>query len=179
MNEAGEPAECLPVLYREAGSSWWPVLWGPAFAAVGAAVEATAGPVHGLAWALVGLGLAGLAAIWVRARRQFCSVLLTPHSLRQGREALPVSRIAEVAEVAEACAPVGARVLGGGWTVPKRFVEVPLRLHDDHAGVDETDAAGADGGSGGTSTTSDQPVVIAWARDPAALRAALRPLVKA
>jgi hypothetical protein len=44
--------------------------------------------------------------------------------------------------------PVGARVLGGGWTVPKKFTEVPLRLTDD-------------------------TVVVAWARDPEALRAAL------
>jgi hypothetical protein len=48
--------------------------------------------------------------------------------------------------------PVGARVLGGGWTVPKKFTELPLRLTDD-------------------------TVVVAWARDADALRAALLPLV--
>ena len=135
--------------YAEAGSSWWPVLWGPVFALAGGLVEATTGPVHLIAWIVVGIGLGGLAAVWVQARRRVHSVRLTGETLHQGREELPVERIAEVEDVGP---PLGARVLGGGWTVPKRFTEVPLRLRD---------------GS----------VVLAWAKDPAALRAALRPLV--
>jgi len=137
------------VRYVEAGSSWWPVLWGPIFALVGAGVEATTGPVHAIAWTVVGLGLAVVAVVWVQARRKICSVQLTGDTLHQGREELPVERIAEVEDVGP---PLGARVLGGGWTVPKRFTEVPLRLRD---------------GS----------VVLAWAKNPDALRAALRPLV--
>jgi hypothetical protein len=55
-----EPAE--PVLFDEPGSSWWPVLWGPAFAVAGVAVEALSGPVHSVAWLVVGAGLAAAAA---------------------------------------------------------------------------------------------------------------------
>jgi hypothetical protein len=136
--------------YAEPGSSWWPVLWGPVFALVGGIVEATTGPVHLIEWVVVGIALAGAAALWVQARRRVCSVRLTAEVLHQGREELPVARIADLDDVGP---PLGARVLGGGWSVPRRFTEVPLRLRD---------------GS----------VVLAWARDPDALRGALRPLVE-
>jgi hypothetical protein len=143
------PDEGGPVLYAERGSSWWPVLWGPAFAAVGAAVESLTGPVHTAAWLIVGIGLAGVAAVWVNARRKLLLVRLTPTALTQGREHLPVPRIAEVDEVGH---PTGARVLGGGWTAPRKYTELPVRLDD------------------GT-------VVIAWAKDVAALQTALRRLL--
>jgi hypothetical protein len=141
--------DTAPVRYAEAGSSWWPLAWGPVFALAGAGVEALSGPVHVLDWVIVGLLLFGSALLWTQARRRVCSVVLTTHALHQGREPLEVSRIAEVDDVGY---PAGARVLGGGWTVPKRFAEVPLRLTDD-------------------------TVVVAWAKDPDALRTALRSLV--
>lgn len=137
--------------YAEPGSTWWPVTWGLVFALVGAGVEALSGPVHVIAWVLVGIALSGLTAIWVQARRRVCSVQVTDELLHQGREPLAVGKIVAVDDVG---APVGARVLGGGWTVPKRFVEVPLKL-------------------------ADGSVVIAWAKDPDALRDALRPLLAA
>lgn len=140
-----------PVRYAELGSSWWPVAWGPVFALVGAGVEALSGPVHVLAWTVVGVVLFGLAVPWVLARRRVCSVVLTDDTLYQGPEPLATNKISDVDDVDM---PLGARVLGGGWTVPKKFAEVPLRLTDD-------------------------TVVIAWAKDPDALRAALRPLVGA
>jgi hypothetical protein len=143
--------DTAPVLYAEPGSTWWPVTWGPLFALVGAGVEALSGPVHALAWVIVGFLLFGVAALWVSARRRVCSVLLTTHALHQGQEPLPVERIADIDDIGP---PVGARVLGGGWSVPRKFTELPLRLTDD-------------------------TVVVAWARDVAALRAALRPLVDA
>jgi hypothetical protein len=77
------------------------------------------------------------------------SVSLSSSTLVAGRETLAVSRIVAVTGVGS---PTGARVLGGGWTVPKGTTAVPLRLDD---GV----------------------VVLAWARDPQAFLAALRPLV--
>jgi hypothetical protein len=141
--------DTAPVLYAEPGSTWWPLLWGPAFALIGAGVEALSGPVHGLDWLIVGVLLFGIALLWVQARRRVCSVVLTSNALHQGREPLPTNQIAQVDDVGP---PVGARVLGGGWTVPKKFTEVPLRLADD-------------------------TVVLAWAKDPDALRAAIRPLV--
>jgi hypothetical protein len=137
------------VLYTEPGSGWWPLLWGPVFALVGAGVEALSGPVHTVAWLVVALVLFGLALLWVQARRRVCSVTVTGTNLYQGREPLAVREIVAVDDVGM---PVGARVLGGGWTVPKKFTEVPLRLADDS-------------------------VVVAWAKDPDALRAALRPLL--
>jgi hypothetical protein len=140
-----------PVLYAEPGSTWWPVLWGPIFSLVGALVEWLTGPVHTLAWVLVALVFAGAGAVWANGRRTICSVELTPLTLRQGRETIDVEKIAAADE--EVGTPVAARVLGGGWSVPRKFEGVPVRLRD------------------GTT-------VVAWARDGEALRAALRKLVE-
>ncbi|MER5392799.1 hypothetical protein [Saccharopolyspora sp. NPDC002686] len=140
-----------PVLYSERGSSWWPVLWGPAFALLGFGVEAlTPGPLNAWMWGLFGGLFAVAAAVWVHGRRRLVSVRLTPAELVLGREEIEVSRIAAVTDVG---APVGARVLGGSWTVPKGTGEVPLRIDDDK-------------------------VVLAWAKDPSALTAALTGLVE-
>ncbi|MGQ0839273.1 hypothetical protein [Actinokineospora sp.] len=139
-----------PVLYAEPGSSWWPVLWGPVFCAAGAGIEAVTGPVHGIAWLLVGVALVGLSATWVNARRKLCAVSLTPRTLRLGQETLAVERVARVTDVGT---PPGARPLGGGWDVPRKTTEVPVEL-------------------------TDGSVVLAWAADPDALLTALRPLVE-
>ncbi|GAB3676118.1 DUF3093 family protein [Saccharopolyspora tripterygii] len=139
-----------PVLYSERGSSWWPVLWGPAFAGLGLLAEqVTLGPEHVAMWILVGLALAIAAAVWVYGRRRLLAVSLTPAELVLGREAVEVKRIAQVSDVG---APVGARVLGGSWTVPKGTGEIPLRLDDD-------------------------TVVLAWAKDSETLSAELVKLV--
>ena len=143
------PDDSALVLYAEPGSSLWPVLWGPAFAVAGALVELASGPVHVLAWFLVGFVLAGLAGIWVQARRRVCAVRLTTSALTQGRESLGVDKLAEVDDVG---ASAGARVLGGGWSVPRKFTEVPIKL-------------------------TDGSTVLAWARDGEALRAALSRLL--
>ncbi len=139
-----------PVLYAEPGSSRWPLLWGPAFAAAGAGLEALTGPVHTVQWLIVGVALFGVFALWVNVRRKVYRVELTPQTLQQGRETLPVKDIAQVTDVGAA---PGAKVLGGGWTVPRKTVEVPVRLDD-----------------GST--------VLAWARDDEALKAALARLVE-
>jgi hypothetical protein len=136
-----------PDHYLERGASWAPLLYGPGFAVLGALAElATGGPVHAVAWTLVGLGLAAITAPWIHARRRFFTVRVTSKALWQGREELSMDRIAEVADVG---APAGARVLGGGWSAPRAYDEIPIRLDDDS-------------------------VVLAWARDGAALRAAIR-----
>lgn len=140
----------MTVLFAEPGSTWWPVLWGPAFAVAGAGVEAIGGRVHWVAWLVVGPVLAAAAAGWVRGRRRLLSVRLTDSALTQGTETLAVQRIAEVVPDE---APAGARVLGGGWAVPRKFTDVPVRLDD---------------GS----------VVLAWARDGDTLRTALVDLTK-
>lgn len=138
-----------PVLFAEHGSSWWPLLWGPAFALAGLVLEVTTGAVHWLQWFVVAVVLFGGAAVWVSARRKVYLVRLTPETLTQGRETLPVADLAAVDDVG---APTGVRILGGGWSVPRKTEAVPVRLTDDS-------------------------VVLAWARDPEGLRDALRRLV--
>lgn len=139
-----------PVLYAEPGSTWWPLLWGPLFAGIGAGLEAATGPVHTVPWLLVGLALFGGAALWVNARRKIYRVELTPTQLTQGRETIDARTIAKVTDVGAA---TGSRVLGGGWTTPRKTIEVPLRL-------------------------DDKTVVLAWARDGEALQEALTRLVE-
>ncbi|HKS44106.1 MAG TPA: hypothetical protein VJT49_03115 [Amycolatopsis sp.] len=136
-----------PDHYLERGASWCALLYGPGFAVLGALAEwAIGGPVHVFAWVLAGLGLAAITAPWIHARRRFFTVRVTPTALWQGREELPIGRIAEVTDVG---LPAGARVLGGGWSAPRKYDEIPIRLDDDS-------------------------VVLAWAREGAALRAAIR-----
>lgn len=147
--------EAGPVVYFEPGAGWWPVLWGPGFAVLGVAVEVfTRGPTHVFLWLLLAGVFALAAAVWVHGRRRLCSVRLTPSVLALGREHVPVSRIVAVTDVG---APMGARVLGGGWTSPKGTGEVPLRVADEDL--------------------ESGRVVLAWARDPEALTRALSSLV--
>ncbi|MBQ6642219.1 MAG: hypothetical protein IJH84_14475 [Saccharopolyspora sp.] len=143
-------AETGPVLYAEDGSTWWPVAWGPVFAGCGLLVELlTPGVVNLAAWLLLAGVLGVAAAAWVYARRRALLVLLTPTLLTVGREDLEIARIAAITDVG---APMGVPVLGGGFTPPKGMGEIPLRLADDR-------------------------VVLAWAKDPAALLEELRPLL--
>ncbi|MGW3962114.1 hypothetical protein ACWED2_19990 [Amycolatopsis sp. NPDC005003] len=139
-------------LYAESGVSWAAIGWGPAFALVGALAElVTGGPVHVVGWLMVGIALCVITMPWVYARRRFLSLEVTTERLRQGREQVPAAQIAEVADVGT---PVGARVLGGGWSVPRKYDSLPLKL-------------------------ADGTVVLAWAKDVEALRDALDRLVRA
>ncbi|GAA4658920.1 DUF3093 family protein [Amycolatopsis dongchuanensis] len=131
--------------YVEHGARWTALLYGPLFALLGYLAELATGTTHAIAWVLVGLGLAVITAPWVHARRRFLTVKVTDTELWQGRESLPLADIAEVDDVG---APAGARVLGGGWSTPRKYDELPIRL-------------------------TDGTVVLAWARDARALRAAL------
>jgi hypothetical protein len=139
-----------PVLFAEHGSSWWPLLWGPLFAAIGVVVEVTTGAVHWLQWFVVAVALFGGAVVWVSARRRVYLVRLTTGTLTQGRERVAVGEIAAVTDVGT---PVGVRILGGGWSTPRRTTAVPVRL-------------------------ADESVALAWARDDDGLRDALRRLVE-
>ena len=138
-----------PVLFAEHGASWWPLLWGPAFAVIGVVLEVTTGAVHWIQWFVVAAVLFGAATVWVSARRKVYLVRLTPGVLTQGRETLDVAKIAEVG----VGAPAGVRILGGGWSTPRRTTAVPVRLTDD-------------------------TVALAWARDAEELTDALRRLVE-
>ncbi|MDQ7810491.1 DUF3093 family protein [Amycolatopsis sp. A133] len=139
-------------LYAESGVSWAAIWWGPAFAVVGALAElATGGPVHVVGWLMVGFALCVITMPWVYARRRFLSLEVTTEQLRQGREQVPAAQIAEIDDVGT---PVGARVLGGGWSVPRKYDSLPVKL-------------------------ADGTVVLAWAKDVEALRDALDRLVRA
>ncbi|MGI5504288.1 DUF3093 family protein [Lentzea sp. CA-135723] len=138
------------MLYRESGSSWWPLLWGPAFAVAGYLVELITGPASATLWLVAGLVLTLCAVVWVNLRIKTGSVALTTEEAQFGREKLPVAMIEAAQDVG---APAGARVLGGGWSVPKGTSTVPLRL-------------------------ADGTVVLGWARDPEAFLAALRRVVR-
>jgi len=147
------------VRYEETAASWWWLLFGPGFAAAGILVEAvTQGPVLYPVWLVAGVALTGFTAMWVYARKRYVVVLLTRSTLREGQETLPVERIAGLADADDK--PGGmqvvhaSRVLGGGMAAPRKYDELLLRLDD------------------GT-------VVLAWARDGAALREALRELLSA
>jgi hypothetical protein len=139
-------------LYAESGVSWAAIVWGPVFAVVGALAElATGGPVHIVGWLMVGFGLGVITVPWVYARRRFLSLEVTTKELRQGREKVPAAQLAEVTDVGT---PVGARVLGGGWSVPRKYDSLPVKL-------------------------ADGTVVLAWAKDVEALQDALDRLVRA
>lgn len=131
--------------YLEYGAKWRALLYGPLFALFGFLVELATGQVHVVQWILVGLVLAAITAPWVHARRRFLTVRVTETELWEGRESLPLAEIAETQDVGT---PAGARVLGGGWGTPRKYEELPLRL-------------------------TDGSVVLAWARDVTALRAAI------
>ncbi|MFI5583914.1 hypothetical protein ACIA5G_02685 [Amycolatopsis sp. NPDC051758] len=139
-------------LYAESGVSWAAIVWGPVFALAGALAElATGGPVHVVGWLMVGFGLCVITVPWVYARRRFLSLEVTTKQLRQGRESVPADQLAEVTDVGT---PVGARVLGGGWSVPRKYDSLPVKL-------------------------TDGTVVLAWAKDVEALQDALDRLVRA
>ncbi|MBP2339514.1 hypothetical protein JOF41_005692 [Saccharothrix coeruleofusca] len=139
-----------PTLYSEPGASWWPLLWGPAFGLAGFLLEALTGAAHAGLWAAVAAGLFLPTLLWVQARRRLYEVRLTPVALHQGREELQLRDIAEVEGVEPRA---GARVLGGGWTLPRGRAEVPIKLVDGM-------------------------VVVGWARDPEALGTALGELLR-
>jgi hypothetical protein len=139
-------------LYAESGVSWAAIVWGPVFALVGALAElVTGGPVHIVGWLMVGAGLCAITVPWVYARRRFLSLEVTTKQLRQGREKVAADQLASVTDVG---VPVGARVLGGGWSVPRKYDSLPVEL-------------------------ADGTVVLAWAKDVEALQDALDRLVRA
>ncbi|MER5265872.1 DUF3093 family protein [Actinosynnema sp. NPDC002837] len=140
-----------PTLYTEPGTSWWPLLWGPVFAVLGFAVEALTGSTRPLLWFVVALLLLLPTALWVQGRRRLFAVRLTPVALHQGREELPLREIDEVEGVEPRS---GAKVLGGGWSLPRGTEAVPIRL-------------------------TDGSVVMGWARDADALRAEIAKLLTA
>ncbi|MEU5842485.1 hypothetical protein [Rhodococcus sp. NPDC047139] len=144
-------------LFHEPGARWGAVALGPAFCMVALVVELVTGPVvHWLALPILAVVLAGFSYVTVVAARRHVSVELTPTTLRQGTEELPVAEIEAVLpppdDGREPQRWETARSLGELSDVPRRRTAVGLRL------------------KGGV-------FVRAWAKDADELRARLEELV--
>ncbi|SDJ81544.1 hypothetical protein SAMN04487820_102217 [Actinopolyspora mzabensis] len=165
--------EAAEIRYAEPGSSWWPLLWGPAFALLGLLVELTTpGPLHLPQWPVLAALLAAAAVPWIRARRRFHSVTLTTVELTVGGESVPLDRLALPGTEPTARA---ARVLGESSTVPKGMTEVPLLLRQP---ADPDSAGDPDTAADSDTTAGTETVVLAWARFPEALHAELATLLR-
>ncbi|GAA4942144.1 hypothetical protein GCM10023204_59730 [Actinomycetospora succinea] len=142
-----------PVLYEESGTRPAILLFGPVLAAAGIGLESLApGGASLPLWLGVGLLVFLYTLLLVRTRRRYLRVLLTPSALELGTTSLPMSHVTSLRPVDEE--HHGVRVLGDGPVVPRKLSPVVLRLTD------------------GTRA-------VAWARDGAALRAALEDLLRA
>lgn len=145
------------VIFVESGGRWRSVTFGPLFCLAGALIELASGTgVHWLTWVLAAVLLAGLTALQVVGARTHGVVELTTARLRQGTEELALVDIAvvfdEPGERAWDDIPFeweSARALGESFSVPRRHTGIGLQLADGR-------------------------LVQAWARDEAALRAALQ-----
>lgn len=94
------------------------------------------GPDHVLAWFVVIPLVAGVFALTVLAGRRIWSVEIDDDDLRVGHDRLALSAIdpAHLQAMIDGGdvggGEVGAQVLGGGWSVPKGRVALPLRRTD-------------------------------------------------
>ena len=148
-----------PILYAEDGWSWAWILAAPAFCAAAAAFEMITGaPVHWMMLTVCAVASALCHGVMIAATRVHGRVRLTPQVYIQGTEELGLDRIDAVLPLPAAGAPEAswetARTLGELREVPRRRGAVGLRLD-----------SGAE--------------VRAWARDRAALHAALSSAVAA
>lgn len=162
---ASEPARIRPgsepegpVLYAEDGWSWAWILAAPLFCAGAALVElATGAPVHWLMLTVCAIASALCHGVMIAATRVHGRVRLTPTAYYQGTEELDLARVEAVLPATDGDDDESwqtARTLGELREVPRRRGAVGLRLD-----------SGAE--------------VRAWARRPAALRAALAGAVAA
>lgn len=142
-----------PILYAEDGWSWAWILAAPAFCAAAAVFELVTGaPVHWLMLTVCAIASALCHGVMIAATRVHGRVRLTPDVYIQGTEELDLDRVEEVLPLPAAGDPEAswetARTLGELRDMPRRRAAVGLRL--DNGGE-----------------------VRAWARDRAALHAAL------
>ncbi|TLF75261.1 hypothetical protein [Nocardia cyriacigeorgica] len=148
MNDSGT------VLFAEPGGRWRAVAYGPALCLLILVLElATGSSPHWFALVFCGVLIAAFVALQVVAARRHVSVELTPETLRNGTETLPLDAIDAVLGEADEQSwddePwESARALGELSGVPRRRKGIGLRR-------------------------TDGEVVQAWARDHRGLRAAL------
>lgn len=149
------------ILFAEPGASWTWLLAGPASAVAMALLQKQAGGGFDLLVPLAFLVLVtGFLGLQVKATRVHTSVELTPETLREGTEVVPVSQIVEVYPDPPVSEKSGnplrrwqsARTLGELSGIPKGRTAIGLRL-------------------------TNERLVQAWARDHDGLREALTRLV--
>lgn len=123
--------------YREPGASWR-TLWITLGLLVAAVIldVILPGPNHVLAWLAMIPVVMGVFALYVLAGRRVWSVELDGDNLRVGQDRLALDSIdagrlqALVDGDEVGGVETGAQVLGGGWSVPKGRVGLPLRRTD-------------------------------------------------
>jgi len=123
--------------YRESGASWRPLWITLALLAAAVLLDVMLpGPDHVLAWLVVVPLVAGVFALNVLAGRRVWSVEIDDDDLRVGQDRLDLSKIDASHLKAMATGDdaggvqTGAQILGGGWSVPKGRVGLPLRRAD-------------------------------------------------
>ena len=123
--------------YREPGASWRPLWITLALLAAAVLLDVVLpGPDHIPAWLVVIPLVAGVFGLSVLAGRKVWSVAITDEHLRVGQERLPLGAIdaAHLQAMADGAdvggVETGAPVLGGGCSVPKGRVGLPLRRTD-------------------------------------------------
>lgn len=158
MSEHPEAAQPAPLFY-EPGASWSWLLFGPVSALIMVFIGFYTGagfqPLIPLMFLVLVTGFLG---IQVKAARIHTVVELTPESLREGTEILPVDQIVAVCPEPESkrAAPQKwqeGRTLGELSELPKGRTAIGLKLTQDR-------------------------YVQAWARDAAGLRSALTDLIE-
>lgn len=123
--------------YREPGASWRPLWITLALLAAAVLLDVLLpGPDHILAWLVVIPTVAGVFALNVLAGRRVWSVAIDDEDLCVGHDRLALKAIdpdhlqALVDGGELGGVETGAQVLGGGWSIPKGRVGLPLRRTD-------------------------------------------------
>jgi hypothetical protein len=121
------------VPYVEPGGSWRP-LW----AVTGALglflvldLALPGGDVPPLLWVLALVTVPGVVAIGCLSARRVWTVRVDREALAVGHERIPFADVdAAHLEAVEGGVDAGAPVLGGGWSLPRGRVGLPLRLRE-------------------------------------------------
>lgn len=118
------------VRYAEPGASWWLLLMGPVLGLLGALTQLSGdGRMQIAVWLVAALVITGFTAPIVAARRRHTAVEVTGGRARFGQEWIDLSEVAQAGQAPSEDAEL-ARVLGGGYVVPRGTREVRLLLVD-------------------------------------------------
>ena len=132
MTQTSEPAD---VLFYEPGASWWWVATGPASGIAMLLIQMSAG--LGFQWLVPTVFfvlVTSFVAVQVKAARIHTSVELTPTTLREGAERVPIDDIVRIypePEGNEEHKWMSARALGELTGVPKGRTGIGVKLTND------------------------------------------------